>query len=126
MLNFQRSFRYSGPLATKPSPPKSQRFPLESIQETEVDRAPGKFAGSGTPFVPYVPAWSVTLDPLTQVHCPLAMFHFQRSFRYPIPLAAYPPKSQRFPVESVQETDFSRSPGTVSRAAAPFVPYVPI
>jgi hypothetical protein len=38
-----------------PNPPKSQRFPLLSIHETALLRAPGMLEGAGVPFVPYTP-----------------------------------------------------------------------
>ncbi|MBK8595216.1 MAG: hypothetical protein IPN83_06415 [Holophagales bacterium] len=54
--HLHRSLKLPYPLLkVSPVPPKSQRFPAESVHDTEPTRHPGTFPGAGTPFVPYVP-----------------------------------------------------------------------
>jgi hypothetical protein len=55
-LNSQRSLRTpSPPLASKPMPPKSQRWPLMSVQLEALERLPGIFPPAGVPNVSYKP-----------------------------------------------------------------------
>src|ERR1019366_5034555 len=54
--NSQTSLRYPcEPPASRPSPPKSQRWPLLSVQLAAVRRLPGRFPAAGVPKVPYTP-----------------------------------------------------------------------
>ena len=53
-LNSQRSF--SAPkfsLASNPSPPKSRKLPLLSVQVAALSRPPGMLPAEGVPNVPY-------------------------------------------------------------------------
>src|SRR5208282_1377314 len=114
------------PCQSEPVPPKSQKFPDASVQLTPRVRAPGMLLGPPIPTLPYVPNWPFTFDPPTHVHCPAPYFH--RSLSRPLLSAESspaPPKSQKFPDESVQLTAPLRAPGTLLAAAVPSVPYVP-
>src|SRR5258708_23922355 len=74
----QRSLREPYlPTESAPSPPKSQRLPLLSVQLTADERFPGMFFAAGLPNVPYTLGSGVFV-PFIQAHsfvCPLAAQH---------------------------------------------------
>ena len=56
--NSHRSFSSPKfPLASTPSPPKSQKLPLLSVQVAALSRAPGMLPAAAAPNVPYTPGW---------------------------------------------------------------------
>jgi hypothetical protein len=61
-LNSQRSLSSPKfPLASAPSPPKSQKLPLLSVQVAALSRPPGVLPGEGVPNVPYTPGTGYSL-----------------------------------------------------------------
>ena len=88
-LNSHRSFRFpSVPAASKPAPPKSQRFPFASVQPSAPERPPGVFVAVGVPRWPNTPGWpplkvAIVLLPETQVHSSVEGSNSQRSLREP-------------------------------------------
>jgi len=94
--NIHRSFRYPVvPVASAPSPPKSQKCPDASVQLTSDDRPPGMFVDEAVPRAPYTPGCAGSLNglvldgtvllPLIQVQFPAAPFapgvYSHRSFK---------------------------------------------
>ncbi len=72
-LSSQRSLRLPLLLlASKPSPPKSQRLPPVSVQLLAAPRLPGTFPAAGVPNAPYtpgvIPLLGIVLLPPIQVH----------------------------------------------------------
>ena len=130
--------RPQAPLASKPSPPKSQRLPLLSVQAEASERPPGMFPAAGTPSVPYTPCWphntgtaqqgSPRSRPPIQAHSFVEGSNSQRSLRVAqLPMASkpWPPKSQKLPLLSVQAEAPERPPGMFPAAGTPNVPYTP-
>src|SRR5260370_36125826 len=91
------------PVASKPCPPKSQRFPWVSLQAAASHRAPGTLVEAAIPWVPYFPGGLVApLEPRTHVHCLVGtVSNFQRSLKPFVPLVN-PPNIQNIPVLSIQ------------------------
>lgn len=65
-------------------PPKSQRFPFESVALAQRCRAPGTLAELGCPSVPYTPGWLIELLPFIQVHWFVAGSYIHKSLKNPI------------------------------------------
>src|SRR3979411_2887914 len=121
----QRSPSEPFPVASKPCPPKSQRFPWVSLHAAQSQRAPGTLVEAATPCVPKFPGVLVApLDPLIHVHCLATGSNFHRSLKPFVPLVN-PPNIQKLPLLSTQATDAWRPGGTFPAAAVPCVPYVP-
>ena len=51
-----------------PQPPKSQKFPLLSVQLEADARLPGMFPAANVPNVPYTPYWPAVLLPPIHAH----------------------------------------------------------
>ena len=115
-LNTQRSLReFQFELASKPWPPKSQRFPLPSLQLKDRRRLPRMLAAAGTPRVPYhaglvairlqvIRAVQVLLPPI-HAHLARGRIELPKVMRIPsIPVASSPcpPKSPKLLLVSFQ------------------------
>ena len=117
-------------LLPTPKPPKSQRLPLLPVQLTAESRDPGMFPAAGVPNAVLTPG-VLGLLVTVQVHSFVERLNIQRSLRTPsilttVPtLPAWPPKSQKLPLLSVQLTVSSRPPGMFPAAGTPNVPYTP-
>src|SRR5580700_6826883 len=80
---FQRSL--SALIPSPPYPPNNQRLPLLSVHAAADERLGGIFPSSGTPNVPYAPAWypsrtSTTSLPPIQTHWCVERSNIHKSF----------------------------------------------
>src|ERR1035441_9178812 len=92
------------PLASRPSPPKSQRLPLLSVQLVASSRPPGMFVLAGDCSVPYTPDRKGVPLPPIHTHWLVGGLNAQRSLSVPVLVAPSPPppKSQKLPLLSIQ------------------------
>src|ERR1700732_1793944 len=101
----QRSPSEPNPVESKPSPPKTQRFPWVSLQAAESQRAPGTLVEAASPWIPKFPGVLVApLDPFIQVHSLATGSNFHRSLNPFVPVVN-PPNIQKLPLLSTQPAD---------------------